>query len=100
MAQELPGSRSVNGRKDDLHVCTLVKVLLKTPILGVLGEVNLAELEDEMDPNDFYRALGVTPPKPGAVWLVYEYAGLDFLDILLPTSRDSKIQIAPQNVAS
>jgi serine/threonine protein kinase len=29
-----------------------------------------------MDPNEFYRAMGVTPPQPGAVWVVYEYVGL------------------------
>jgi serine/threonine protein kinase len=45
--------------------------------LGILGEVNLAELEDDMDLNSFYRALGVPPPKPEATWIVYEYAGLN-----------------------
>jgi serine/threonine protein kinase len=29
-----------------------------------------------MEPNEFYRALGVPPPKPDAVWVVYEYVGL------------------------
>ena len=70
-------SRSVLARKDDSYVSTLLKKLSKTPFLGILGEVNLAELEDEMDPNDFYRALGVPPPSTDAVWVVYEYAGLN-----------------------
>jgi serine/threonine protein kinase len=26
--------------------------------------------------NEFYRAMGVNPPQPGSVWVVYEYAGL------------------------
>ena len=55
---------------------------LITHKLGILGEVNLAEmldLEDGMDPNDFYRALGVPPPKPDAIWIVYEYQGLNTL---------------------
>lgn len=38
--------------------------------------MNLAELEGNMEPNEFYRALGVPPPKPNAIWVVYEYAGL------------------------
>lgn len=29
-----------------------------------------------MEPNEFYRALGVPLPKADAVWVVYEYAGL------------------------
>lgn len=89
-------SRSVNGRKDDLHVCTLSKELLKSPFLGILGEVNLAELEDEMDPNDFYRALGVTPPKPGAVWLVYEYAGLTSLTSYCQPAEIRRSKLPPK----
>ena len=29
-----------------------------------------------MDPNEFYRAMKVAPPKPSAIWIVYEYPGL------------------------
>lgn len=43
---------------------------------GETGEVNLAEIEGNMEPNEFYRELGVRPPVPGAVWVVFEYAGL------------------------
>jgi serine/threonine protein kinase len=70
-------SRTVLARKDDSHVSELLKQLSKAPFLGILGEVNLAELEDDMGPNDFYRALGVPPPPVDAVWIVYEYAGLN-----------------------
>lgn len=70
-------SRAVNGRSDNSHVASLLQWLQSEPFVGILGEVNLAELDDEdMDANDFYRALGVPPPKAGAVWVVYEYAGL------------------------
>ena len=61
-------SRSVLARKDDKNVGDLLQKLINAPFLGILGEVNLAELEGEMDPNEFYRALGVPPPKPEAVW--------------------------------
>ena len=69
-------SRSVNTRKDHANVVKLVKWLQVQPYLGLLGEVNLAELDGNLEPNEFYRALRVPPPKPEAVWLVYEYAGL------------------------
>jgi hypothetical protein len=61
-------SRSVLARTDDANVGVLLGALNKAPFLGILGEVNLAELDGELDPNEFYRALGVSLPKPGAVW--------------------------------
>jgi hypothetical protein len=70
-------SRSVLSRRDDANVADLLGLLTKAPFLGILGEVDLAELDGEMDPNDFYRALGVPPPKPEAIWVVYEYVGLN-----------------------
>jgi len=48
-------SRTVLTRKDDAHVGDLLKMLSLSPFLGILGQVNLAEIDD-MDPNDFYRA--------------------------------------------
>ena len=70
------GARSVQFRTDNARVASLVKWLQSEPYVGILGEVNLAELEGEWDPNEFYRALKVPPPQPGAIWIVYEYAGL------------------------
>lgn len=69
-------ARSTELRRDCANVAQLVKLSSGSPFLAILGEVNLAELEGSMEPNEFYRALGVPPPKPGAVWVVYEYAGL------------------------
>jgi hypothetical protein len=86
-------SRSVLGRTDDAHVSDLLQELRSAPYLGILGEVNLAELDEEMDPNDFYRALGVPPPKRGAIWIVYEYQGLSTLSsytALAPEKRRAK----------
>jgi len=86
-------SRSVNSNQDDQNVCRLKNELLNSPFLGILGEVNLAELEDEWDFNEFYRAMSVKPPKPGAIWIVYEYAGLTSLQAYCqsPEVRRSKI---------
>lgn len=89
-------SRSVNARKDDQNLCTIVKEMGRTPFLGIMGEVNLAELEDEMDPNEFYRALGVAPPKPGAVWIVYEYAGLTSLESYCQPAAIRRSKLPPQ----
>jgi serine/threonine protein kinase len=72
-------ARSALPRKDDANLAKLLQLVSKAPFCGILGEVNLAELEDDDDdvgPNDFYRALGVSPPKPGSIWIVYEYTGL------------------------
>jgi hypothetical protein len=70
-------SRSVKARVDNANVAELIRWLQPEAFVGILGEVNLAELDDDdLDANEFYRALGVPPPKPGAVWIVYEYAGL------------------------
>jgi serine/threonine protein kinase len=55
------------------------------------GEVNLAELEDTLEPNEFYRALGVPPPKPRSVWVVYEYAGLSTIQAY---SEPAEIRLA------
>jgi hypothetical protein len=69
-------ARSVASRLDNGRLASLVPKLKRGKFLGILGEVNLAELEDDWDPNEFYRALGVQPPKPDAIWVVSEYAGL------------------------
>jgi serine/threonine protein kinase len=60
------------------------------------GEVNLAELEGSMEPNEFYRALGVAPPKPGAVWVVYEYAGLSTVQAYAVPGEIRRANIAPK----
>lgn len=69
-------ARSVLTRKDDANLGKLLQFVSKAPFCGIVGEVNLAELEGDMEPNEFYRALGVTPPEPGSIWIVYEYTGL------------------------
>jgi serine/threonine protein kinase len=69
-------TRSLNSRKDASNVSKLVGWLSKAQYTGILGQVDLAELHGKMTPNDFYRALGVPPPGPNAVWIVYEYSGL------------------------
>lgn len=70
-------NRFNNQRRDNINVQKIVKSTADCPFTILLGEVDLAEVEEEgWDANEFYRALGVQPPKPGAVWLVYEYTGV------------------------
>jgi serine/threonine protein kinase len=60
------------------------------------GEVNLAELDGSMGPNEFYRAVGVPPPKPDAVWLVYEYAGLSTIQAYAVPGELRRARLPPK----
>eukprot|EP00525_Craspedostauros_australis_P002017 CAMPEP_0198123480 /NCGR_PEP_ID=MMETSP1442-20131203/37639_1 /TAXON_ID= /ORGANISM="Craspedostauros australis, Strain CCMP3328" /LENGTH=380 /DNA_ID=CAMNT_0043782693 /DNA_START=114 /DNA_END=1256 /DNA_ORIENTATION=- len=92
----LSASRSTMARKDNGNVVDLAGRLRRAPFLGIYGEVDLAELEDEMDPNEFYRALSVTPPKPGAIWVVYEYAGLNSIASYCVPAEERRARIPPK----
>lgn len=67
-------------KEDDDHLATLMQILLKekAPFTSLLGEMNLNDYYDDpdLDPNEWYRSLGVKPPQPGSVWLIYDYHGL------------------------
>jgi len=79
-------------------VAHLVSLLSKSaPFLGVLdGEVNLAELEGSLEPNEFYRSLGVPPPQPDAVHLVYEYAGLSTIQAYSAPAQVRRANLPPK----
>ena len=73
----------VNGstKEDDENLLKWMEVLSTkgTPYIGVLGELNLLEFFEDTESNaknEWYNALGVKPPQPGSLWLVYEYVGL------------------------
>lgn len=71
-------------REDDSTVQSIASLFekKKAPFVGIFGGLNLSDFEDDdmFDPNEWYRFLGVKPPKPGSIWVVYEYAGLNTLD--------------------
>ncbi|KAL7571000.1 hypothetical protein ACA910_002622, partial [Epithemia clementina (nom. ined.)] len=92
----IAASRSVKARQDHANVAKLVRLLQAKHYLGLLGEVNLAELEGNMEPNEFYRALRVPPPKPDAVWLVYEYAGLSTIQAYAEPALIRQSSIPPK----
>ena len=89
-------ARASMKRVDNGHIVTLLQKLQKQPFLGIVGEINLAELEGEMEPNEFYRALGVPPPKPNAIWIVYEYAGLSSLQIYCQPPQVRRERMPPK----
>lgn len=89
-------STTLGQRQDDSNVCRLIERLNKAPYMGILGEVNLAELEDDLDPNEFYRAMGVKPPSSDAIWIVYEYAGLRSLQIYAKPAEVRRSLLPPQ----
>ena len=79
--------RYINGRvngvtkEDDENLVKWIKIVSTStdlPYIAIFGELNLSQFfDDEGDVrNEWYRSLGVTPPKPNSLWLVYEYCGL------------------------
>lgn len=93
----------VNGStKDDDNALLKWMEYLSTkgaPFVGVLGELNLEEfLNDEEGDvrNEWYRALKVAPPKPGSLWLVYEYVGLTTLGVYSQPALKRWSNLPPQ----
>jgi serine/threonine protein kinase len=82
---ELAQRRYVDGltntptRKDDENLTTLLELLSskRAPFSSLLGELNLNDYYDDenADPNEWYKRMGVKPPRPGSVWLVFDYHG-------------------------
>ncbi|KAL7543017.1 hypothetical protein ACHAXR_012508 [Thalassiosira sp. AJA248-18] len=74
------GLTNTPTNKDDENLITLLVMLStqKAPFASLLGEMNLNDYYDDesTDPNEWYKTLGVKPPKPGSVWLIFEYQGL------------------------
>ncbi len=80
-------SRYLNGRvngvtkEDDDNLIKWMKIVetsKEIPYIASYGELNLSEFFNDKGDirNEWYRSLGVTPPKPNSLWLVYEYSGL------------------------
>jgi hypothetical protein len=85
----------LSTREDNANLVVLQKTLARdASFLGAFGEVNLAEVEFE--PNEFYQALSVDPPKADAVWLVYEYAGLSTVQAYCVPAATRRARLPPQ----
>ncbi|KAL7469680.1 hypothetical protein ACHAXS_009934 [Conticribra weissflogii] len=67
-------------KQDDDHLASLLDLVLakRAPFAVLLGEMNLNDYYDDpdVDPNEWYKSLGVKPPRPGSVWLAFDYHGL------------------------
>ena len=79
----LLGKAMGNTKEDDASLVSFCELLSKkkVPFVGILGGLNISDFEDDdmFDPNEWYRFLGVKPPLPGSIWIVYEYSGLNTL---------------------
>ena len=74
------GITNTPTRTDDENVISLLELTfnLRAQFTCLLGELNLNDYYDDDDPNpnEWYKALGVKPPIPGSLWLVFDYHGL------------------------
>eukprot|EP00594_Rhizosolenia_setigera_P010474 CAMPEP_0178973870 /NCGR_PEP_ID=MMETSP0789-20121207/22025_1 /TAXON_ID=3005 /ORGANISM="Rhizosolenia setigera, Strain CCMP 1694" /LENGTH=557 /DNA_ID=CAMNT_0020661909 /DNA_START=32 /DNA_END=1701 /DNA_ORIENTATION=+ len=74
----LAQDEKTDTKEDDNNLTKLMDILNSrkesSPFVGILGRLNIDDLD--LEPNEWYRALGVPPPKFNSVWIVYEYAGL------------------------
>lgn len=75
------GLTGATTNQDDDNLITFLAVLSseKAPFTALLGEMNLMDYFDDesADRNQWYRTLGVKPPEPKSVFLVYDYHGLN-----------------------
>mmetsp|Transcript_9081 Transcript_9081/g.18558 ORF Transcript_9081/g.18558 Transcript_9081/m.18558 type:complete len:576 (-) Transcript_9081:587-2314(-) len=84
----LSGKTGVSTSDDDACVTKLLSILGvgrsnskdAAPFVGILGRLDLYDFEEDMNPQEWYSALKVGPPKPDSIWVVYEYVGLTTLD--------------------
>lgn len=73
------GITNTPTRTDDENVISLLELTFnqRAQFTCLLGELNLNDYyDDDPNPNEWYKSLGVKPPIPGSIWLVFDYHGL------------------------
>lgn len=79
------GITNTSTNKDDENLITMIELLSsqKAPFTSLLGELNLNDFYDDDDfastanlRNEWYKSLGVQPPRVDSVWLIFDYHGL------------------------
>mmetsp|Transcript_23593 Transcript_23593/g.35858 ORF Transcript_23593/g.35858 Transcript_23593/m.35858 type:complete len:568 (-) Transcript_23593:25-1728(-) len=94
----------VNGstKEDDEALLNWMDILStkdKTGFVGVLGELNLEEFLNDEDAdvrNEWYRSLKVAPPKPGSLWIAYEWVGLTTMGVMSQPALKRWSNLPPQ----
>jgi serine/threonine protein kinase len=95
----------VNGstKTDDENLMKWMEILSSkggVPYVATLGELNLLEFFENIEEgnvqNEWYRALGVKAPKPGSLWIVYEYTGLTTLSRYAEPALKRWFNLPPQ----
>ena len=89
-----------NTREDDASVIQLVELRQreKVPYVTILGNMVFEENVETtaVDRQEWYSTLGVSPPKPGSIWIVYEYAGLNHAGTYSQPAAIRKAEMPPK----
>ena len=98
--QYVDGLTDTPTQKDDENLITLLELLLsqKAQFAAFLGEMNIMDYFDDktMNPNKWYKSLGVKPPQPGSIWLVYDYHGLNTAALYAVPSLFKRSKLPPK----
>lgn len=97
----IDGRINGNTLQDDENLIKWMEILEKknVPYIGVLGELNFVEFFENLNGNvrnEWFQALGVKPPEPTSLWIVYEYAGLSTLSRYAQPALKRWFSLPPQ----
>lgn len=101
----IQGRANGNTNEDDANLVKLMNMIIvpktndKAPWVSVLGGLNLSEFfqDEETDVrNEWYRALGCSPPRPDSIWFVYEWVGLSTAGMYATPALKRWSRIPPQ----
>ena len=81
-----------------LNILSIPKANDQVPWVGVLGGLNLSEFfqDEETVRNEWYRAVGTSPPRPNSIWFVYEYVGLSTVGMYAQPALKRWSKLPPQ----
>lgn len=99
------GLTNTSTNRDDENIITMMGLVSsqKAQFTTLLGELNLNDFYDDDDfastadlRNEWYRSLGVQPPRPGSVWLVFDYHGLSTASTYAVPAMIQRSKLPPQ----
>ena len=99
------GLTNKSTNTDDENLITMLGLLSsqKAQFTSLLGELNLNDFYDDDDfastanlRNEWYRSLGVQPPRPGSVWLIFDYHGLSTASAYAVPAMIKRSKLPPQ----
>ncbi len=99
------GLTNTSTNKDDENIITMLELLSsqRSQFTSLLGELNLSDFYDDDDfasttdlRNEWYRSLGVQPPRPGSVWLIFDFHGLATASAYAVPAMIQRSKLPPQ----